>query len=160
MTAIHGELIQNGNIKKFSTDGLLYLPYCMDSGEIYSEVCVYDPRGNRRDFGYFTEDNKPNTTCSRHIMCFYDSVTKAIACPKCPKENLVGVALISVPTRSFPKQIQITDAEYVYRYLTGYEKRPTDYSLPYFFYIIPDGEYVGISDNRKQFNSNCHIHYE
>ncbi len=160
MTEIHGDIIRSDNIKEFSTDGLLYLPYCMDSGEIYSEVCVYDPRGNRRDFGYFTEDNKPSTTCSRHVMCLYDSVTKAVACHKCPKENLVGVALISVPDRSFPKQIQITDAEYVYRDLAGYEKRPNDYTLPYFFYSISDGEYVGISDNKKQFNSNCHVHCE
>ena len=160
MTALHSKIISEGDPIKFRTDGLLHLPYCMDSGETYSEVCVYDPRGSRREFGYFTEDNRPNVKCERHIMCFYDSVTKGIACPKCPKEDIVGVALVSVPERSFPKQIVITDAEYVYRDITGYIKRPTEDTLPYFWYSIPEEEYVGISKNKKQFNSGCNIHIE
>ena len=157
MSEIHND-IEIDNQREFSTEGLLHLPYCMDSGEQYTETCMYDPRGNRMELGYFTEDNKPHSKCSRHIMCFYDSVTKCIACPSCPKENLVGVALISVSDRSFPKEIEVTDAEFVYRDTSGYIRVPDDCNLPYFYYSIPTGEYVGVSGRKKQFNCGCHIH--
>ena len=158
MCEIHRIKLESSKAERFSTDGLMYLPYCMDSGEIFSEVCVYDPRGTRREYGYFTPDNQPDTMCSRHILCLYDSETKAIACEKCPRENLIGVSLISVPDRAFPKQIYITDAEYVYRDVDAYVERPIDYALPYFEYAINDGVFVGISKKKKQFNSNCYIH--
>ena len=158
MLKIHDKRLKEGVIESFSTDGLMYLPYCMDSGGIYSEVCVYDPRGTRRDFGYFTPDNQPNGPCGRHVLCLYDAQSKAVACEKCPKENLVGVSLISVSDRAFPKQIYVTDAEYVYRDIDAYVERPIDYTVPYFEYALDDGVFVGISKRKKQFNSNCYIH--
>lgn len=157
MLDIHKKYL-DGGAKRFSTEGLLYLPYCMDSGEVYSDACRYDPRGNRCDYGYFALDNQPKNSCTRHVMCLYDSVTKGVACEGCPKENLVIVSLISVPDRAFPKQIIVTDAEYVYRDVGGYIERPDDPSLPYFINAIPDGEYVGRSKSKKQFNSSCNFH--
>ena len=155
MTKMHRDSYER---EEFSTEELLYLPYCMDSGREYSDVCVYDPRGCRREYGYFTEDNRPNGSCDRHVMCLYDSETKAIACENCPKENLVAVALISVNDRAFPKEITVTDAEYVYRNVGRFDERPIDFALPYFEYTIPDGVFVGRSKGKKQFNSNCYIH--
>ena len=160
MCLIHEQAMREEKNRTFSTEGLIYMPYCRDSGRLFTEVCAFDPRGNRRDFGYFTEDNMPSSGCSRHIMCAYDSVTKAVACKHCPAENIIGVALVSIPDRSFPQEIYVTDAEYVYRDVSGYIKRPIDYSLPYFFYAIPDDTYVGKSRSKKQFNSNCYIHDE
>jgi len=96
--------------------------------------------------------------CDRHIICLYDSETKAIACDGCPKENLVAVSLISVEDRAFPMEITVTDAEFVYRDIGRYDKRPTDYALPYFEYTIPEGVFIGKSKEKKQFNSNCYIH--
>lgn len=160
MLAIHSDLENDDEIKKFSTDGLYKLPYCKDSGELYTDVCIYDPRGSREEYGYFTEDNRPKDECSRHILCAYDSETKAIACPTCPPENLVKVALLSVNDRSFPKEMTVTDAEFVYRDIDRYTERPIDFALPYFEYTIPDGVYVGRSKGKKQFNSNCYIHDE
>ena len=159
MTEAHKPYFNNSP-KEFSTEGLLYLPYCMDSGRQYSEVCIYDPRGSRREYGYFTEDNMPAGECDRHILCPYDTDTKAVACKNCPKENLVAVSLISVNDRVFPKEITVTDAEYVYRDIDGYAERPIDYAVPYFYCTIPDGVYVGRSKGKKQFNSNCYIHDE
>lgn len=158
MTKVHDELIDTVNKEKFSTEGLVYLPYCRDSGEKFSEVCVYDPRGIRREYGYFTEDNCPGKECSRHVLVKYDSETKAVACEKCPSENIVMVSLIKADGRAFPKEVIITDAEYVYRDVYAYTKRPIDYALPYFYNEIPDGTFVGRSKGKKQFNSNCYIH--
>jgi penicillin-binding protein 1A len=158
MCQIHLDKINKDEKKNFSTDGLVYMPYCRDSGQLFDNVCTFDPRGDRRDFGYFKIGSQPSAQCTRHIMCAYDSVTKAIACPDCPKENLVGVALIHNESRAFPIEINISDAEYVYRDISGYLKRPIDFALPYFYYSIPDGVYVGRSKSKKQFNSNCYIH--
>ena len=130
----------------------------MDSGGLFTDNCIYDPRGNRQEYGYFTEDNQPTGYCDRHIICAYDSETKAIACPNCPLENLVKVSLLNINDRAFPKEIEITDAELVYRDIDGYIPRPVDYALPYFHYMIPDGVFVGRSKNKKQFNSNCYLH--
>lgn len=158
MLDIHSELLDGENIKTFSTEGLYHLPYCMDSGELFTDTCVYDPRGMRREYGYFTEDNAPAVECNRHLLCNYDSETKAVACPSCPEENIVKVALLNIPDRAFPKEITVTDAEFVYRDIDGYTKRPVDYTVPYFQYTIPDGVYVGRSKGKKQFNSGCYLH--
>lgn len=157
MCNIHRDIAESEK-NHFSTEGLLYLPYCRDSGERYSDNCIYDPRGNRRDYGYFTADNHPTGDCTRHILCMYDSVTKGIADMDCPKENLVPISLISVDSRAFPKEIFVTDAEFVYRNTSGYAHRPQSTDLPYYWNEIPEGEYVGISKSKKQFNSSCQEH--
>ncbi|MBR5144473.1 MAG: hypothetical protein IKW53_05425, partial [Clostridia bacterium] len=144
----------------FSIEGLEYLPYCMDSGREYSEKCIYDPRGSRLEYGYFAGGNIPRGKCDRHVIMMYDSLTKAVASHGCPGEDLVTISLIYVPDRAFPKEIIITDAEYVCRDIMRYDTRPIDYALPYFEYTIPDGVYVGRSRNKKQFNSGCYLHDE
>ena len=159
MTIIHSEIIEEGNVKGFSTEGLYHLPYCMDSGQMYSDTCLFDPRGNRCEYGYFTADNQPKRRCDRHVLCRYDSVTKSIAFVDCPDENIIEVALIRIDDRAFPKEIEITDAEFVYRDIDGYTQRPLDESLPYFQYCLPPDVFVGRSKGKKQFNSNCTEHY-
>lgn len=144
--------------KEFSVDGLLYLPYCRDSGREYSKNCIYDPRGDRMEYGYFSEENLPSGKCDRHVICKYDTLTKGIATSGCQHEDIALVSLIAVDDRSFPKEVIITDAEFVYRDIEGYTERPIDYSLPYFYYSIPDGVFVGRSKGKKQFNSSCYIH--
>ena len=119
---------------------------------------MYDPRGSRMEYGYFTEDNAPAGRCDRHVVCMYDTETKAVACKKCPLENLTKVSLLLINDRAFPKEITITDAEFVCRNLPAYTQLPIDYSLPYFYYTIPNGVFVGRSKNKKQFNSGCYLH--
>lgn len=159
MLEIHRErLCDEESIESFTTSGLLYLPYCKDSGALYTDVCVYDPRGNRREYGYFTVDNQPKGECERHVLCLYDTESKAVANHNCPKENLLAVALINVPDRNFPKEIYVTDAEYVYRDVSGYLERPSSEEMPYFYHALPPDSYVGVSNRKKQFNSSCNLH--
>ena len=158
MTLVHDDVLREGNVRQFSREGLYYLPYCKDSGRLYSDACMFDPRGNRRDYGYFTADNAPNGECDRHILFKFDSETKGIACDGCPEENTINVALIKVKDRAFPKEMIVTDAEFVYRDIDRYTPRPDDPQLPYFYYTIPDGSFVGKSKSKKQFNSNCTLH--
>jgi len=142
----------------FSTEGLIRLPYCKDSGKIYTDNCIYDVRGDRLEYGYFTFDNRPSGECDRHVKVLYDAEEKAVANSFCPRENLVFVSLLKITERSFPREVFISDAEYVYRDVGAYDAWPEDSSLPYFYYTIPDGEYVGVSGKRKQFNSGCYLH--
>ena len=105
------------------------------------------------EYGYFTADNAPRNICDRHIICLYDSVSKGIADPSCPKENIVRTALLHIEDRAFPKEINISDAEYVYKYISSATQTPSDSRLPYFYYALPEGEFVGVSGEKKQFNS-------
>ena len=148
--------------KKFSTEGLLYLPYCKDSGKLYTDTCRYDVRGDRLEYGYFTADNRPSEECNRHILVEFDTVSKGISLGNCPHGALARVALIDVPERSFPTEVYIIDAEFAYRIppsdiaLDGNGAPPDSY--PYFYYSLPEGVYSGISNKRRQFNAACGEH--
>ena len=144
--------------ESFSTQELEYLPFCKDSGEIFTEACEYDPRGCRMEFGFFAKNDIPSIECDRHILCYYDSETSAVATEHCPHENLVLTALLDIPWRSFPEQIYITDAEYVWRSVSPAIKPGGSYDVPYFINGIPDGEYVGMGRRKKQYNSHCYLH--
>ena len=153
------EIYENMTVSKdFSTEGLLHLPYCKDSGREYTDSCLYDVRGSRVEFGYFTADNGPSGQCDRHVICMYDSLTKGMACRGCNDADIVPISLIRCDDRKFPKEIIVTDAEFVYRDMGRYDIFPIDYSLPYFQYVIPDGVFVGRSRGKKQFNSGCYLH--
>lgn len=68
MKEIHETMLKNKEgLKTFSTEGIYYLPYCKDSGDLYTENCIFDPRGMRLEYGYFTMDNKPNELCGVHL---------------------------------------------------------------------------------------------
>ena len=161
MKAVHNSSVKDlDNLKSFSTEGLEYLPFCKDSGKVYTEKCSLDPRDERLGFGYFMENNKPQELCDRHILCLYDEETNAVACPHCPTENLKIIALLDIPDRSFPIEICVTDAQYVWRKISEEAKHGDSFDIPYFEYTLEDGEYVGRSKGKKQFNSYCYLHSE
>ena len=147
------EVCYSGRREEFSTDGLVYAPYCMDSGKSFSHNCIYDPRGSRLEYGYFkSDDTKYKEICDTHIPVNYDSESKGVVIN--PEENreYSKVSLIKNQSRSFPKEIYITDAEYVYRDVNFPYDIYFGENVPYFYGALKDGEYVGISDKKKQFN--------
>lgn len=145
---------------RFSTGGLLKQDFCMDSGELYSDSCIPDPRGSRLMSAYFTEDNRPHTLCTRHVVVAYDGLTGAVACPSCPSEVLETVALLRMPDdRKFPKEITVTDAQYMYLCESDrLTRRGDSYDIPYFIHALPPDVYCGRSRGKKQFNSSCYLH--
>ena len=52
--------------------GILYLPFCPDSGERLTEHCLRDLRGSRVEYGPFTLDNLPNGACRTHLPILFD----------------------------------------------------------------------------------------
>ncbi len=152
------ELYENEEERYFSQSGLEYLPYCKDSGLGFSENCLYDVRGDRLEYGYFSHDNRPIGLCKTHIMYKYDKLTGGIAHEGCDEEYLEDVALIKLENRSFPIQIIITDAEFVCRDIKDGIEYPSSYDVPFFEYALMPDEYVGRSKGKKQFNSFCYLH--
>ena len=137
--------------KEFDTSGLIYAPYCMDSGKGYSQNCLYDPRGCRMEYGYFLpEDSSFEETCDTHVVVNYDTKNKGVAIIRDDNVEYAKVSLIKNENRSFPKEIYITDAEYVYRDVNPGNLVSDD--LPYFYGELKNGEYVGISNKKRQFN--------
>ena len=160
MTKIHSLFIDehSEDIESFSTDALVYEPYCKDSGELYSSSCMLDPRENRLEYGYFTRDNRPTTLCHTHIEVMYDAFTEAVAHEGCPEENLIMISLLDIPNRRFPVEVVVSDAEYVYRRVADGVKLGDSFDMPYFQNSLADGEYVGRGSKKRQFNHNCYIH--
>ncbi len=124
MIQIHEVKLKNEeNLRSFSTEGLEYLPYCKDSGRLYCDNCLYDLRGERLAYGYFTFDNKPEGLCDRHILCYYDSVSGDIKAHGEDYRDEELISLIKGEERKFPCEIEIGDQVYIY------ERRENDIKI-------------------------------
>ena len=144
---------------RFCTEGLVRREFCMDSGEMYSDLCLSDPRGMRMMSAYFTADNLPCSLCTRHVAVRYDMQSGAVACPLCPTEDVGTVSLLRMPERKFPKEITVTDAQYMYFADSDtLARRGDSYDIPYFIYALPPDVYCGRSAGKKQYNSSCYLH--
>jgi hypothetical protein len=62
--------------------------------------------------------------------------------------------------RSFPTEIYISDAQYVWRELPDDVMPETSPSLPYFNNLFGEDEYCGISYGATQFNRYCRAHFD
>ncbi len=161
MYTLHSKILSDTpdeDVESFSVSGLVRREYCKDSGMIYSPTCLKDPRGNRIEVGYFIKGTEPRNVCTTHVLCKYDRLAEGIATDGCPEEFIEEIALIRVEGRKFPKEIFISDAEFVYRELKPGVKLPDNYDVPYFYNQLDDGEYAGRSKAKKQYNSSCYIH--
>ena len=165
MTKIHENIIEEANsggakLKKFDDNrpsDIVEVEYCIDSGKLPSAACALDPRGDRTEVGYFTRSNRPFESCDCHVVVDYDSTTNAVAHEY--SESTYQVALIRENTRSFPYQITIVDAQYVYRDLPSGVKPGGWWGVPFFIHTIPEGTYVGSSNVDSQFNRFSYENY-
>ncbi len=161
MIQLHHKYINSGTpLKTFElADGIVTANYCKDSGKLMSAACYADPRGNRAESGYFTAATVPTEYCDRHVMVPYDTVTGAVACEKCPPENVKNVGLIKVD-RVFPMNVKVTDTQYTYREIHEETALPDNLSVPFYIGLYGEGEYPGFTDTQKRYyNSACYEHY-
>lgn len=167
MTQLHQKYIDEAAaggepLKTFEQpDGIVKVTYCMDSGKLMTDACRADPRGSRADTGYFTAATAPKTYCDCHVLVDYDTVNGGIAHEGTPPENIAKVGLIRVNDRSFPVQVIVTDAQYVYRELPAGVQPAMYWSAPYFANILEPGEYCGISGSStsRQYNAFAYQNY-
>lgn len=163
MKDIHKDILRQKSEDKilhFSSAGLIRMPFCKDSGKLYTEKCSLDPRGSRLDYGYFTPSYLPKTPCDKHVLCYYDCMAEGVANEYCPKEDVKLISLLNITDRHFPKEIIISDADYVYLETDGTRKYGESYDVPYYLYYIEEGDFIGRGRKKKQYNSYCYIHSE
>ena len=160
MTLLHEKYISSGvELKTFQINSdIVEYEYCVDSGELLTEACRNDARGNRSEIGYCVKGNEPVSICSRHVLVDYDTVMGGVDICGCPSQNIKKVGLVSVE-RSFPIQIYITDAQYTWRNIGNATVPQTSPSLPFYANLLPEGEYCGISNASTQFNRACREHF-
>ena len=158
MTAIYRETDAYVETTDFKTpENIVRRQYCRDSGKLLGANCAYDPRGDRAEYGWFVRGTEPLSFCECHKLVEYDLSSGGVANSACPKLFLQRVALIDVE-RSFPEELFIVDAQYVYRDVPEDVPLCTAENLPYFFHTLDDGDYCGVSETEKQFNRGCAVH--
>ena len=148
-------VIEKGEKRDFDVPNtVVKATYCRDSGELLSDACQKDPRGKRVQEGWFTANTLPRTFCSCHILC---RVCKSggVCHEYCPEDEREEVGLIQVE-RHFPKQVRVSDAEYVWCGDPEKISPNTNASEAYFAADLPD--YCGISGNKEQYNHSCTVH--
>ncbi len=158
MTEVHSDIVASGSVKRFEApENVISASYCKDSGGLMTASCLIDVRGSREEIGWFVDGTQPKSFCECHITVSYDTVGQGVACNSCRAFDCTSVGMIEVE-RSFPYQVTLSDAQYVWRALeTGYAPSSED-SEPFFSANLNDGEYCGISAVERQFNSGCRYH--
>ena len=87
-----------------------------------------------------------------------DNSTGLIASPNCNPANCSDVALIRVEDRSFPIEIYVEDAQYVYREMPSSVKPGGWWGVPFFVNMLAPGEYCGSSYASTPYNAYCYPH--
>ncbi|MBQ9085838.1 MAG: transglycosylase domain-containing protein [Clostridia bacterium] len=149
------------DLREFSLgSNVIKAEFCADSGKLVTKSCEMDPRNNRVEQGYFTKGTEPTELCDCHVPVAYDTLSGGIASEShCPESNRAYVGLIHV-VRSFPIEIYVTDAQYVWRDLPSDIMPETSPALPFFYGTLKEGEYCGISRGDVQFNRLCRMHFD
>ena len=158
MTALHEKYIVSGDTSFDISSNIVKSEYCADSGKLMTVACHSDARGDRAEVGYFVKGTEPSEYCDRHVMVSYDAIDGGVAVGDCPSENVKRVGLIVVE-RSFPRQIYVTDAQYVWRDI-GEDIAPyVADNLPFFNGLLPENTFCGISKGDVQYNRACKAHF-
>jgi len=158
MTEIYEEKQHSVTDFKYS-ENIIEREYCADSGLLLTESCRRDPRGNRAEKGYFTLDTEPKEYCNCHVPVSYDKINGGISlCKMCDSDKVEYIGLITVD-RSFPMQIYVTDAQYVWKDIGDSILPETSPALPFFNNIFNEGIYCGITNSDQQFNRLCRNHF-
>ena len=151
---VMGRITQtHGGRKSFEMpSSLVKVSYCKDSGKLPCEACGYDPRGDRTAVGWFVKGTEPHEMCDCHVLCDYDTVYGGVCHAECPEEFRKKVALIRAE-RSFPIEVTVRDAQYVYRgdpsKMSPNQNREQSYFAPHY------KGFSGRSNVEYPFNRSC-----
>ncbi len=147
-------MTKRGGRTVFSTPSTVVpLTYCRDSGELLSERCLSDARGDRRATGWFEIGHEPTVFCTRHVLCDYDtSEGGGIDHGSCTDTSKVSLVRVE---RSFPIDITVTDAQYSYFGEPVTMPPCDDPQKPYFW---RRDCFCGRSDTARSFNRSCTRH--
>ena len=116
-----------------------------------------DARGDRRAVGWFVKGTEPKSTCKCHVVCQYDAEHGGISHGYCPSESCRSISLIRVE-RSFPREVTVADAEYVWGGDPPALPPNPNQSEPYF--ANSKSGYFGRCGKAQPFNRSCPSHLE
>lgn len=147
---------------------------CKDSGLLMTDACRADPRNNsvwwtwnagsheaRSEVCYFAKGTEPTEYCDVHVMVNYDTSTGAVASDACPSDSVIQVGLIQVENRTFPTQVTVKDAQFVYRVLDANVEPGGWNGEPFFINMLEEKTYCGLSyAPAGQYNAFCWIHFD
>ncbi len=165
MTRIHERTVLKNSSqdepKSFSAgENVVEYSYCADSGKLLTQACRRDPRGSREEIGYFVKGTEPTAHCSCHIPVKYDQRNGGVSLDNaCPTQDIQYVGLIQVE-RSFPIQVYVSDAQYVWKDLSADVLPETSPSLPFFNNVLNPKEFCGISRVEIQYTRFCRVHFD
>ena len=146
---------ETGGKKVFDVpSNVVKMTYCKDSGMLMDDACLFDPRGNRSEVGWFVKGNQPHGSCDCHILCYADE-NGGISHGYCPEDGLIRVGLIRAERR-FSMQILVSDAQYVYHGDPRTVAANPNDSQAYFEEMLSDC--CGRSYTKTPFNRSCPIH--
>ncbi len=134
--------------------GLRAVRVCRDSGRVCSPLCHLDPRGDREITVWLREEDINKEKCKAHIAFWYDKEGDGVVLDPAlyGGRTLSRVALVDAPSRDFPVDIAVLDAEYTARSLG--DALPFSGSGAYYLNALPEGHYAGRrSDRARPFNA-------
>lgn len=160
MTEICKRKTDMSKVREFEySDALVECEYCVDSGKLMTEACRRDVRGDRSERGYFIAGSEPNELCDCHVPVAYDTVAGGVSLDgMCDDATVDHVGMIYVE-RSFPVQVYVADAQYVWKSIGDDVLPETSPGLPFFNNALGEGEYCGLSRTDTQFNRLCRAHF-
>ena len=138
--------------------GIVMARYCKDSGQLMSDACYFDPRGDRAEIGYFKKGTEPHTACQCHALIDYCECG-GVATENCPAEHCHKTALLRV-TRSFPRQIRVLDAPYSCGGAYVKKERELSKNEPYYANKYETKQNFGIGLDVIPYNHVCPAHTE
>lgn len=143
--------------RQFETsDNLIAVRYCRDSGKLMSDACRFDPRGDRSEVGYFKKGTEPTERCDCHVCISYCE-HGGVACANCPAESCHTTALLRV-SRQFPRQIKVLDAPYTYGGAVPNRERILNNNEPYYAVNYQTKQNFGIGMDVVPYNRICPVH--
>ncbi|MBQ7337316.1 MAG: transglycosylase domain-containing protein [Clostridia bacterium] len=105
---------QEGKLRRFPlAPGIIRVSYCQDSGDLPTDACRMDLRGDRCATGYFVQGTEPGKKCSCHVLREYDTQAQRLADENTPAEVRRTVGLLQpMVHRDFPGRIYVADERY------------------------------------------------
>lgn len=143
--------------------------YCTLSGKLATDAC-------RKDFnatvcggmsciakGTFRVEDIPTETCDVHIMCSWDTVTKALCLDgcTCPEANLeeYGFRKMNIGARNLEGKVYVKDAQSVYIEVPAGYIYPSDTKYPFFQKLLSNEYAFGYASD-KPYNRVCTEHLD
>lgn len=93
--------------------GIISVTVCKDSGELPTDLCHQDPRGDRTYTEIFAEGTQPTTYCTVHVLAKINSQNGKLATEFTPPDLVKDAVFIDPPGRTSEQNAVALDGKYV-----------------------------------------------